>query len=129
MVVHDTAGLHGRVGGGGPDEAEAPRLERPGEGANEADGPLSAAWGSLADGESNHGSNLPRDPLDMVLLLPLEHDARERLGAAQPGMGVEAARRAVRLDPDNGQAQLALSRTTLHAHLEPSTSYVSSGSS
>lgn len=37
-------------------------------------------------------------------------EARERLGAAQPAMGVEAARRAVRLDPDNGQAQLALSQ-------------------
>jgi tetratricopeptide (TPR) repeat protein len=37
-------------------------------------------------------------------------EARERLGAAQPGMGVEAARRAVRLDPRNAGAQLALSR-------------------
>lgn len=37
-------------------------------------------------------------------------EARERLGAAQPGMGAEAARRAVRLDPRNGRAQLALSQ-------------------
>ncbi|MGH2358292.1 MAG: tetratricopeptide repeat protein [Candidatus Limnocylindria bacterium] len=37
-------------------------------------------------------------------------EARERLGAAQPGMSVEAARRAVRLDPSNAEAQLALSR-------------------
>lgn len=35
-------------------------------------------------------------------------EARERLGAAQPGMSVEAARRAVKLEPANGQAQLAL---------------------
>lgn len=37
-------------------------------------------------------------------------EAQERLGAAQPGMGAEAARRAVRLDPRNGRAQLALSQ-------------------
>ena len=34
----------------------------------------------------------------------------ERLGAAQPRMGVEAARRAVRLAPHNGRAQLTLSQ-------------------
>jgi tetratricopeptide (TPR) repeat protein len=37
-------------------------------------------------------------------------EARERLGAAEPGMGVEAARRAVQLDPRNGAAQLALAQ-------------------
>jgi len=37
-------------------------------------------------------------------------EARERIDAAQPAMGVEAAQRAVRLDPDNGAAQLALSQ-------------------
>jgi predicted Zn-dependent protease len=37
-------------------------------------------------------------------------EAEERLGAAQPGMGVDAARRAVRLAPQNGRAQLALSQ-------------------
>ena len=37
-------------------------------------------------------------------------EAQERLGAAQPAMGVEAARRAVRLEPRNGRAQLALSQ-------------------
>lgn len=36
-------------------------------------------------------------------------EAEERLGAAQPAMGVDAARRAVRLAPGNGRAQLALS--------------------
>ncbi|MBW3613272.1 MAG: tetratricopeptide repeat protein [Chloroflexi bacterium] len=36
-------------------------------------------------------------------------EAEERLGAAQPGMGVDAARRALRLAPNNGRAQLALS--------------------
>ena len=37
-------------------------------------------------------------------------EAQERLGAAQPAMGVEAARRAVKLDPQNGSAQLALAQ-------------------
>ena len=37
-------------------------------------------------------------------------EARERLGAAQPEMSVEAARRAVKLDPRGPEAQLALSR-------------------
>lgn len=37
-------------------------------------------------------------------------EARERLGAAQPAMGVEAASRAVKLEPRNGQAQLALAQ-------------------
>lgn len=36
-------------------------------------------------------------------------EAEERLGAAQAGMSVDAARRAVRLEPQNGRAQLALS--------------------
>ena len=37
-------------------------------------------------------------------------EARERLGAAQPEMGTEAARRALRLDPGNATAQLALAQ-------------------
>ena len=37
-------------------------------------------------------------------------EAQERLGAAQPAMGVEAALRAVKLDPQNGRAQLALAQ-------------------
>lgn len=37
-------------------------------------------------------------------------EARERIGAAQPDMGVTAARRAVQLDPRNGAAQLALAQ-------------------
>ena len=37
-------------------------------------------------------------------------EAEERLGAAQAGLGVEAARRAVRLAPRNGRAQFALSQ-------------------
>jgi Flp pilus assembly protein TadD len=37
-------------------------------------------------------------------------EAQERIGAAQPQMGVDAARRAVKLEPQNGRAQLALSQ-------------------
>jgi predicted Zn-dependent protease len=37
-------------------------------------------------------------------------EARELIGASQPDMGVAAARRAVRLDPRNGPAQLALAQ-------------------
>jgi tetratricopeptide (TPR) repeat protein len=37
-------------------------------------------------------------------------EARERIDAAQPAMGVEAARRAVKLEPANGEAQLALAQ-------------------
>ncbi len=37
-------------------------------------------------------------------------EAHERLGAAQPEMGVDAARRAIRLDPRDFSAQLALAQ-------------------
>lgn len=37
-------------------------------------------------------------------------EARERIGAAQASMGVDAARRAVRLDASNGRAQLTLAQ-------------------
>ena len=37
-------------------------------------------------------------------------EARERIDADQPAMGVDAARRAVRLDPTDGRAQLALAQ-------------------
>jgi Flp pilus assembly protein TadD len=37
-------------------------------------------------------------------------EARERIGAAQASMGVDAARRAVRLDPSSGRAQLTLAQ-------------------
>lgn len=37
-------------------------------------------------------------------------EAQQRNAAAQPELGAEAARRAVRLDPGNGRAQLALAR-------------------
>ena len=48
--------------------------------------------------------NDPREPSWTVA------EAQERIGASQPAMGVEAARRAVKLDPGNGRAQLALAQ-------------------
>lgn len=42
-------------------------------------------------------------------------EARERIGAAQPAMGVDAARRAVRLEPSNGRAQLTLAQALARA--------------
>jgi predicted Zn-dependent protease len=42
-------------------------------------------------------------------------EARERIDAAQPAMGVEAARRAVQLEPGNGAAQLTLARALVRA--------------
>jgi len=41
-------------------------------------------------------------------------EAAERIEAAEAGKGVEAARRAVRLDPGNFDAQLALARGLIH---------------
>ncbi|MFN2484972.1 MAG: tetratricopeptide repeat protein [Candidatus Limnocylindria bacterium] len=37
-------------------------------------------------------------------------EARERVSAAEPSAGAQAARRALRLDPDNAEAQLSLAR-------------------
>lgn len=39
-------------------------------------------------------------------------EARERIGADQPAMGVDAARRAVRLDPRDGRAHLTLAQAS-----------------
>jgi tetratricopeptide (TPR) repeat protein len=63
--------------------------------------------GAHRDAAAEYGRlarNDPRQPAWTVA------EARERLGAAQPEMSVEAAQRAVKLEPRNGQAQLALSR-------------------
>ena len=48
--------------------------------------------------------NDPREPTWTVA------EAQERIGAFQPAMGVDAARRAVKLEPGNGRAQLALAQ-------------------
>ena len=63
--------------------------------------------GAHRDAAAEFGRLAHNDPSEATWNLA---EARERLGAAQPGMGVEAARRAVQLDPRNGQAQLALAQ-------------------
>jgi Flp pilus assembly protein TadD len=66
---------------------------------------LSAA-GAHRDAADEYGRLASNDPHQTTWTVA---EAEERLGAAQPGMGVDAARRAVRLAPNNGRAQLALS--------------------
>lgn len=64
-----------------------------------------SAEGAHRDAAAEYGRLARNDPSQTSWTLA---EAEERLGAAQPGMGVEAARRAVRLAPANGHAQLTL---------------------
>lgn len=66
-----------------------------------------SAEGAHRDAAVEYGRLARNDPRQTTWTLA---EAEERLGAAQPKMGVEAARRAVRLAPGNGRAQLALAR-------------------
>lgn len=66
-----------------------------------------SAVGAHRDAAVEYGRLARNDPRQTRWTLA---EARERLGAAQPSMSVEAARRAVRLAPENGRAQLALSQ-------------------
>ena len=66
-----------------------------------------SAIGAHRDAAAEFGRLARNDPRQTTWTVA---EAEERLGAAQPGMGVEAARRAVRLAPRNGRAQLALSQ-------------------
>jgi len=65
-----------------------------------------SAEGAHRDAAAEFGRLARNDPRQTSWTVA---EAEERLGAAQPGMGVDAARRAVRLAPRNGRAQLALS--------------------
>jgi tetratricopeptide (TPR) repeat protein len=65
-----------------------------------------SALGAHREAAAEFGRLARNDPRQTTWTLA---EAEERLGAAQPGMGVEAAQRAVRLAPRNGRAQLALS--------------------
>ena len=67
---------------------------------------LSAA-GAHRDAAAEYGRLARNDPRQTTWTVA---EAEERLGADQPGMGVDAARRAVRLAPANGRAQLALAQ-------------------
>ncbi|MBA2265088.1 MAG: tetratricopeptide repeat protein [Chloroflexi bacterium] len=63
--------------------------------------------GAHRDAAAEFGRLARNDPGQTTWTLA---EAQERLGASQPSMGLEAARRAVRLEPRNGRAQLALSQ-------------------
>lgn len=63
--------------------------------------------GAHRDAAAEYGRLARNDPRQTAWTIA---EAEERLGAAQAGMGVEAARRAVRLAPHNGRAQLALAQ-------------------
>jgi tetratricopeptide (TPR) repeat protein len=66
-----------------------------------------SAEGAHRDAAAEYGRLARNDPRETTWTVA---EAEERLGAAQPGMGVDAARRAVRLAPRNGRAQLAMSQ-------------------
>jgi predicted Zn-dependent protease len=66
-----------------------------------------SAEGAHLDAAAEYGRLARNDPRQTTWTVA---EAEERLGAAQPGMGVEAARRAVRLAPQNGRAQLTLAQ-------------------
>jgi len=66
-----------------------------------------SAVGAHRDAAAEYGRLARNDPRQTTWTVA---EARERLGARQPGMSVEAARRAVRLAPDDGRAQLALAQ-------------------
>jgi predicted Zn-dependent protease len=63
--------------------------------------------GAHRDAAAEFGRLARNDPAQSAWTVA---EAQERIGAAQPAMGVEAARRAVRLEPGNGRAQLALAQ-------------------
>jgi predicted Zn-dependent protease len=66
-----------------------------------------AARGAHRDAAAEYGRLARNDPAQPAWTVA---EAQERLGAAQPGASVEAARQAVRLDPANADAQLTLAR-------------------
>jgi predicted Zn-dependent protease len=97
---------------GRPDEAErhaadAVRLDPDEIRYRELLAQVLSAEGAHRDAAAEYGRLARDDPRQTTWTVA---EAEERLGAAQPGMGVDAARRAVRLAPDNGRAQLALAQ-------------------
>lgn len=97
---------------GHPDEAErhaaaAVRLDPEEIRYRELMAQILSAEGAHRDAAAEYGRLARNDPRETTWTVA---EAEERLGAAQPTMGVEAARRAVRLAPRNGRAQLALSQ-------------------
>jgi len=97
---------------GRPDEAErhagaAVRLDPEEIRYRELMAQILSAEGAHRDAAAEYGRLARNDPRETTWTVA---EAEERLGASQPVMGVEAARRAVRLAPRNGRAQLALAQ-------------------
>jgi len=97
---------------GRPDEAErhaadAVRLDPEEIRYRELLAQILSTEGAHRDAADEYGRLARNDPRQTTWTVA---EAEERLGAAQPGMGVDAARRAVRLAPGNGRAQLRLSQ-------------------
>jgi Flp pilus assembly protein TadD len=63
--------------------------------------------GAHRDAASEYARLAVNDPSEPTWTVA---EARERIDASQARLGVEAARRAVQLEPDNGQAQLTLAQ-------------------
>ena len=68
---------------------------------------IQAQRGEHADAAAEYARLARRDPRQVAWTVA---EAAERIEAADPEKGIEAARRAVRLDPGNFDAQLALAR-------------------
>ena len=72
---------------------------------------IQSGRGEHADAAAEYARLARRDPRQVAWTVA---EAAERIEAAEAGKGVEAARRAVRLDPGNFDAQLALARGLIH---------------
>ena len=97
----------GRVGEAETHAAHAIRLDPDEIRYRELMAQVLSAEGAHRDAADEYGRLARNDPRQTAWTIA---EAEERLGAAQAGMGVEAARRAVRLAPQNGRAQLALAQ-------------------
>lgn len=95
-----------------PDEAErhaadAVRLDPEEIRYRELMAQILSAEGAHRDAAAEYGRLARNDPRQTTWTVA---EAEQRLGASQPRMGVDAARRAVRLAPQNGRAQLTLAQ-------------------
>lgn len=97
----------GRADAAAADAADAVRLDPEEVRYRELLAQVLSAAGAHRDAAVEYGRLARDDPRQTTWTVA---EAEERLGADQPGLGVEAAQRAVRLDPSNGRAQLTLAQ-------------------
>ena len=97
----------GRAAEAEPEASDAVRLDPEEIRYRELLAEVLAARGAHRDAAAEFGSLARDDPRQVGWTVA---EARERLDAAQPEMGVEAARRAVRLNANDFAAQLALAQ-------------------